>query len=125
MRTLRLITIIVTLLSLPAYGLGTVGDARACPAKSHAAGIAIEHDMATGDCCAEKDGKKIPCESPESDGACGSCTTAHGCKNPSSFESVGFSGISIVPSKQLPIEDSLVLALSESPHGLFRPPALI
>jgi hypothetical protein len=126
MRTLRLVVIFVTLLSLPAYGLGTAVDARECPAKSQAAaGMTMDDRMMAGDCCAEKDGQKPPCESPESGSACGTCSATHNCKSPQPFEAGRGLGVSVAPIRQLPVESSRFFSVYDSPLGLFRPPALI
>jgi hypothetical protein len=124
---LRLLTLLVTLLALPAYGLAGLAQVRSCQAQmsdSH-------HVVMAGDCCPGKADQTTPCKglgdgSPVGkNGSCSACKAGFNCKSPQSHEPTPLVTIILPTFRPVIPADTPTLLLSHSPNGLWRPPRLI
>jgi hypothetical protein len=124
-RTLRLLTVLVTLLSLPAYGLAGLAHARSCQAQMAAAAGAV----VVGDCCPGKSVPGAPCKrlggNPDKNGGCTPCKAGFSCKSPQSYEPTYLLAMDPLPVHPVLIAHPPTLRLSHSTDGLWRPPRLI
>lgn len=121
MRLLRLLTIIATLLSLPAYGLAAVTHTRSCQEQVNTAQQAAMAD----DCCPHEAGKKAPCEQPGKSDECSTCNTGHNCKSPQTYQPAQLSITVIIPARQVAVGVPPTHLSSHSPDLLLRPPSPI
>jgi len=125
MRLFRIITVLLTLLTLPGYGLAGLSQ-RSCQEEMRSS----THVTLAGDCCPGKSDPGTSCkrlgDSPLSKkDTCSACKAGYNCKSPQPCEpgavltwlapQVHFN-ISRTPADRLP---------SLSPDGLWRPPRLI
>jgi hypothetical protein len=130
-RILRLLTVLVTLLSLPAYGLAGLAHARSCQTQGAAAtgSVATGGLVVTGDCCPGKSDPGAPCkrlgDNPDKNGGCTPCKAGFSCKSPQSYEPTHLLVTDTPPLRLTPIARPPTLLLSHSPDGLWRPPRLI
>lgn len=126
MRTLRLLTVLVTLLSLPAYGLAGLAHARTCQTQIAAAATGA---VVTGDCCPGKSDPGAPCkrlgDNPDKNGGCTPCKAGFSCKSPQSYEPTHLLAMDPLPVRSTLIAHPPTLLWSHSPDGLWRPPRLI
>jgi hypothetical protein len=124
-RTLRLLTVLVTLLSLPAYGLAGLAHARSCQAQM----TAVAGAVVAGDCCPGKSDPGAPCkrlgDNPDKNGGCTPCKAGFSCKSPQSYEPVHLLAMDPLPMRPALISHPPTLQLSHSTGGLWRPPRLI
>jgi hypothetical protein len=128
MRILRLLTMLVTLLSLPGYGVAALAPARVCDAQIYAS----PHTSAADECCPQGQQHKS-CErasqaahSSGHQGGCAGCQAGlTGGTGPQTFEAHTALAVWIPVIRTAVPKDSLTRLPSLSPDGLFRPPALI
>lgn len=125
MRVFRLLTLMVTMLTLPGYGLAGLAH-RSCQEQMSAS----NHVVLAGDCCPGKVDQSTPCK-PSSDGPlgkngpCTACKAGHNCKSPQSYEPTHGLVLLILPIRPNLSVDRPTLVSSHSPDGLWRPPRLI
>ena len=125
MSMLRLLTLVFTLLTLPAYGLAGIAQ-RSCQQEM----TASTHISLAGDCCPGKsDQGTTPCkrlgDPLGKKDSCTACKAGYNCKSPQSWEPAPSLVLFVFPSRSTPPVVSPSLLLSHSPDGLWRPPTLI
>jgi hypothetical protein len=122
---LRLLTVLVTLLTLPGYGLAGLAHVRSCQAQMRAA----DHLVAAGDCCPGKADQSTPCkrlgDGPGKNGGCASCKAGYNCKSPQSCEPTHLAVLLLLPARPVLTANLPALVTSHSPNGLWRPPRFI
>jgi hypothetical protein len=125
MRALRLLTILMTLLTLPGYGLAGM-QARSCQSQMSAA-----HQTAiAGDCCPGKSGQRDSCKGSGNNGLpgkntpCSQCKAGYNCKSPQSYEPIHLIAMPTAAPRLAIAVRPVSLPLSNSPDGLWRPPRL-
>jgi hypothetical protein len=125
MRTLRLLTVLVTLLTLPGYGFAGLGHVRTCQAQMNAP----DRVVMAGDCCPGKADQSVPCkrsgEAPGKDGSCTLCKAGYNCKNPQTYEPTHLVAIMVLPARPILTASLSTLVISHSSNGLWRPPRSI
>lgn len=126
-RRLRLLTLLVTLLTLPGYGLAGLAHVRSCQAQ-----MSASHQVVTaGDCCPGKADQNTPCKrfgdgSPSGkNGPCTACKAGYNCKSPQSYEPTHLVAMLLIPVRPAVTVDPPTLVSFHSPNGLWRPPRLI
>ena len=126
MRRLRLLTILLTLFSLPGYGLAGI-QARSCQSQLTAGNpVAV-----AGDCCPGKADPGDACKElgksglPGKNALCSQCKAGYNCKSPQSFEPTHMVAQFVNVSRPAVLSFHLSILLSPSPDGLWRPPRLI
>lgn len=125
MPTLRLITVLALLLTLPIYGLAGVVQ-RSCQEEMRAS----THVTAAGDCCPGKSDPGTPCKrlgdraSGKKD-SCTACKAGYNCKSPQSYEPAPALAWLVLPAQSTVPLDRPSLLSSHSPDGLWRPPRFI
>jgi hypothetical protein len=122
MRMFRLLTIVVTVLTLPGYGLAGVSH-RSCQEQMSS----TSHVAATGDCCPGKADQNTDCkpdgQSPlGKNGPCSACKAGYNCKSPQSFEPTAALVLMILPARSISSVTPPPPLFSHSPDGLWRPP---
>ena len=125
MRRFELLTVLLTLLTLPVYGFAGLGSVRSCQAQMKAP----DRVVMAGDCCPGKADQSVPCkrpgDAPGKNGSCTSCKAGYNCKSPQSYEPTHFVAVLIVPARPVPTADPPTLVISHSSNGLWRPPKSI
>jgi hypothetical protein len=125
MRRLRLLTVLVTLLTLPGYGFAGLGHVRSCQAQMQAP----DRVVMAGDCCPGKVDQSAPCkrsgDAPGKNGSCTSCKAGYNCKSPQSYEPTHLVAMLVVPARPILTANLPTLVISHSSHGLWRPPRSI
>ena len=125
MRRLRFLTVLLTLLTLPGYGLAGITHIRSCQAQMKAS----EHVVMAGDCCPGNPDQSAPCkrfgDGSGKNGSCTPCKAGYNCKNPQSYEPTHLVALVVVPAR--PALTAILPALipSHSSNGLWRPPRFI
>jgi hypothetical protein len=125
MRTLRLLTILMTLLTLPGYGLAGI-QARSCQSQMSGANLTA----IAGDCCPGKSGQGDSCKGsgntglPGKNTPCSQCKAGYNCKSPESYEPNHLIATPAVAPRVAIAVRTVSLPLSNSPAGLWRPPRL-
>lgn len=122
MRTLRIITILITLLSLPGYGVAGLSQ-RSCQEEMKAAAQVV----VAGDCCPGKGDPGSACKRAGNGpfgqkGSCTACKAGYNCKSPQSYEPAPTLVWLVLPVHSTVSIDPPSLLLSHSPDGLWRPP---
>src|SRR5262249_61728716 len=117
MRAARSLILLITLLTLPVYGLAGVTQ-RSCQDQMSAAG----HTAQVGDCCPGKMDRGTPCKGlgdgsgPAGKDSCTPCKAGYTCKSPQSFEPSTTVVLFVLPSQAAtPAEPSSPL-ISHSPN---------
>jgi hypothetical protein len=121
-RKLRLLTVLVTVLTLPGYGLAGVASRSCQEQMSSPHGIAV-----TGDCCPGKADPNTGCKqdgnSPAGqNGPCSACKAGHNCKSSQSFEPAHVIVLLTLPARMAPPVIRPQTLVTYSPDGLWRPP---
>jgi hypothetical protein len=121
MRATRLLIVLVTLLTLPVYGLAGVTQ-RSCQDQMSASG----HTPQLGDCCPGKSDEGTPCkgfgDGSPGKGSCTACKAGYNCKTPQSYEPGFVWVLYTLPIRPVISADVSPLLTSHSPDGLWRPP---
>ena len=125
MRRLRLLTVLLTLLTLPGYGLAGLAHVRSCEAQmKNPDRIAL-----VGDCCPGKTDQSAPCkrlgDAPGKNGSCTPCKAGYNCKSPQTYEPTHLVAMLVVPARPVLTANLLTLVTSHSSNGLWRPPRFI
>lgn len=125
MRVFRLLTLIVTMLTLPGYGLAGLAH-RSCQEQMSAS----NHPAMAGDCCPGKAHhgtlrKPIGDEPLGKNGPCAACKAGCNCNSPQSYEPTHSLVLFILPTRPALSVDPPTLLSSHSPDGLWRPPRLV
>jgi hypothetical protein len=126
-RALRLLTILVTLLTLPGYGLAGATHVRSCQAQMSAS----NHVVMAGDCCPGKADPNAPCkqlgksELPGKNSPCSPCKAGYNCKSPQSYEPTHLVAMLVIPTRPAVVANPPTLLSSYRPDGLWRPPRFI
>ena len=120
MRSIRLLVVLVTLLTLPIYGLAGVTQ-RSCQDQMSASNHATSQ---IGDCCPGKADQGTPCKGSSGHDSCTACKAGYNCKVPHSYEPALAGALYFLPSRSLTSTDVSSLLISHSPDGLWRPPTL-
>jgi hypothetical protein len=125
MRMMRIITLLITLLTLPGYGLASLSQ-RSCQEEMRAS----TQQTLAGDCCPGKADPGTACkrltDSPlGKKDTCSACKAGYNCKSPQPYEPS-----TTLASIVLPIHPSVSITprsplSSHSPDGLWRPPRSI
>jgi len=122
MRSIRLLVVLVTLLTLPIYGLAGVTQ-RSCQDQMSASG---HTGPQVGDCCPGKSDEGAPCkglgDGSSGKGSCTACKAGYNCKTPHSFEPTFDLVLYTLPVRSISATDVASLLISHSPDGLWRPP---
>ena len=125
MRRVRLWIVLLTVLTLPGYGLAGVAHTRSCQLQMTAA----QAVAAPGDCCPGKSDTGTPCkrlgDGPGKGGGCTPCKAGYNCKSPQSYEPAHLLPLFVVPSRPVLTVHPPTLLVSHSTNGLWRPPRLI
>lgn len=125
MRRLRLLTVLVTLLTLPGYGLAGITHVRSCQAQLESAHAVV----AAGDCCPGKADQSAPCkrfgDGAGKNGTCTPCKAGYNCKSPQTYEPTHLVAMLVVPARPVLTANLPTLITSHSPNGLWRPPRFI
>lgn len=123
MRSIRLLTIVALMLSLPTYGVAAAVYAHACSMQP----TATDSSGMGADCCPQKHhASHPPCGSPDGKSSCDpSCAFGHGCNGLQALDRVTSISVSVVYSTDAASRPVLTLPVSHSPNGLWRPPRLI
>ena len=119
MRSVRLLVVLVTLLTLPIYGLAGVAQ-RTCQDQM---GASAHSAPQIGDCCPGKSDAGTPCKG-SGGGSCTACKAGYNCKVPHSYEPALAGILYFLPSRSITSTDVSSLLISPSPDGLWRPPTL-
>ena len=124
-RVPQLLVVLVTLLTLPVYGLAGVTH-RSCQEQMRSAGQAAVPD----DCCPGKGDPSTDCKqdgkSPlGKNGSCSACKAGYNCKSPQSYQPTLAPGLMILPARPTLSSALPPPHISHSPDGLWRPPAHI
>ena len=109
MRRLQLWIVLLTVLTLPGYGLAGIAHVRSCQLQMAAAQSAA----VPGDCCPGKSDSGTPCKA------------GYNCKSPQSYEPTHLAALLIVPARPSLTAHPPTLPVSHSINGLWRPPRLI
>lgn len=125
MPTLRLITVLAILLTLPTYGLAGVVQ-RSCQEEMRA----LTHVNLAGDCCPGKSDPGTPCkrlgDKPlGKKDSCTACKAGYNCKSPQSYEPAPALVWLVLPAQSTVTLDPPSSLSSHSPDGLWRPPRFI
>ncbi len=125
MRRLQLWIVLLTLLTLPGYGLAGLAHVRSCQLQMTSA-----QAVATpGDCCPGKWDSGTPCkrlgDDPGKNGTCTPCKAGYNCKTLQPCEPNALRVLLVVPARPLLTVHSPTLLVSHSTNGLWRPPRLI
>jgi hypothetical protein len=125
MATLRLITVLALLLTLPIYGLAGAVQ-RSCQQEMSAS----NHITMAGDCCPGKSDAGKGCKqlgnSPMGKkDSCTACKAGHNCKSPQSYEPAPALVWLVLPARSTVSIEAPSLLSSHSLDGLWRPPRLI
>src|SRR2546423_1564448 len=125
MRRLRLFTILVTLLTLPGYGLAGIAHVRSCQAQLESAHTVV----AAGDCCPGKADQSAPCkrfgDGAGKNGTCSACKAGYNCKSPQTYEPTHLVTMIVVPARPVLTAQLSTHSTSHSSNGLWRPPRFI
>jgi hypothetical protein len=124
-RTFRQLTILLTVLTLPGYGLAGISH-RSCQQQMSSP----SHVVALGDCCPGKLDQNTDCNQDGHSPAgkhdpCGACKAGYNCKSPQSYEPTHGLVLLISPAPSAPGIAPPPLLYSHSPDGLWRPPRRI
>jgi hypothetical protein len=125
MPTLRLITVLALLLTLPMYGLAGAVE-RSCQQQMSAS----NHTTVAGDCCPGKSDAGTSCKrlgnSPlGKKDSCTPCKAGYNCKSPQSYEPGPVLAWLVAPTRSTVATDPPYLVSCHSPDGLWRPPRFI
>jgi hypothetical protein len=125
MRRLRLLTVLLTLLTLPGYGLAGITHARTCQAQMRAS----DHVVVADDCCPGKADQNAPCkrfgDGSGKNGSCNPCKAGYNCKSPQTYEPTHLVAMVVTPARTVLTANPHTLVVSHSSNGLWRPPRLI
>ena len=125
MRRLKLLTVLVTLLTLPGYGFAGLGSVRSCQAQMKTP----DRVVMASDCCPGKADQSVPCkrsgDAPGKNGSCTSCKAGYNCKSPQSYEPTHLVAMLVVPTRPILTANLPTLVISHSSNGLWRPPRSI
>ena len=123
MRRLRLLTVLLTLLTLPGYGLAGITHARTCQAQMRAS----DHVVVADDCCPGKADQNAPCKRFGSgkNGSCNPCKAGYNCKSPQTYEPTHLVAMVVAPARTVLTANPRTFIVSHSSDGLWRPPRLI
>jgi hypothetical protein len=124
-RRLRLLTILLTLLTLPGYGLAGFTHVRSCQAQMRAS----DHIVMLGDCCPGKADQNAPCkrfgDGSGKNGTCTPCKAGYNCKSPQTYEPTHLVALLVTPARPVLTPNPPTLIVSHSSNGLWRPPRFI
>ncbi len=125
MRRFRLLAVLLTLLTLPGYGLAGLAYVRSCQAQMQAP----DRVAMAGDCCPGKAEQSTPCkrfgDAPGKNGTCTPCKAGYNCKSPQTYEPTHLVAMLVVPDRPVLTSDLPTPAISHSSDGLWRPPRFI
>ena len=125
MRRLRLLTVLVTLLTLPGYGLAGLAHVRSCQAQMQSP----DRVAVVGDCCPGKADQSVPCkrfgDAPGKNGSCTPCKAGYNCKSPQTYEPTHLVAMPGVRARPAVVAQPPTLLISYSSNGLWRPPRFI
>ena len=120
-RVLQLLVVLVTLVTLPVYGLAGVTH-RSCQEQMSSA----HHAAVPGDCCPGKGDPGTDCKqdgkSPKN-GSCTACKAGYNCKSPQSYQPTQAPVLMTLPARPTLSAAPPPPLISHSPDGLWRPPA--
>jgi hypothetical protein len=125
MPTLRLITVLALLLTLPVYGLAGAVQRSCQQEMSGSTRVTL-----AGDCCPGKSDPGKSCKQL-GDGplgkkdSCTACKAGYNCKSPQSYEPAPALVWLVLPARSTVSIDPPSLLSSHSPDGLWRPPRFI
>jgi hypothetical protein len=123
MHPTRILVLLLTLLTLPVYGLAGVTQ-RSCQEQMSTS----SHSAQLGDCCPGKIDQGTPCkgigDGPAGKGSCTACKAGYNCKAPQTFEPSFVWVLYTVPARSATSAEVPSLLTSHSPDGLWRPPTL-
>jgi hypothetical protein len=129
MRLLRLALILLTIASLPGYGLAGTGHVRACPesgAPQSAAeampGMDMQAASPAQDCSAGAGHTQQPAKGKS--GSCPACLAGHGCQGTQGAQPPGILILTLMPLRPSVVEEPSPHASLCGPDGLLRPPEL-
>ena len=126
-RTLKLLIVLMTLLTLPGYGLAGIAHTRSCQDEMSAA----HHVVVAGDCCSGKLDQSSPCKrfgegSPAGKKApCSPCKAGYNCKSSQPAQPPLLSATLPVTHHRSMSVNPPTLPLSRNPDELWRPPSLV
>jgi hypothetical protein len=126
-RSFRLLVLLLTVLTLPVYGMAAVTHVRSCQMQL---GAGSQQAMA-GDCCPGKADPKALCKrlgdfpAPGKNGPCTPCKAGYNCKSPQSYEPTHLLMTILTSSRPTVTIATATFVFSHSPGGLWRPPRLI
>jgi hypothetical protein len=123
MRRLRLLTVLLTMLTLPGYGLAGIAHVRSCQTQM----ASVHSVVAAGDCCRGKADQSAPCKrfGDGKNGSCTPCKAGYNCKSPQTYEPTHLVATLVAPARPVLTANLPTLIPSHSPNGLWRPPRLI
>jgi hypothetical protein len=125
MRRFRLLTVLLTLLTLPGYGLAGLAHVRSCQAQLQAP----DRVAMAGDCCPGKADQSAPCkrfgDGLGKNGTCTPCKAGYNCKSPQTYEPTHVEAMLVVPARPVLTAQLPTHVTSHSSNGLWRPPRLI
>src|ERR1700716_157782 len=105
MRRFRLLTVLLTLLTLPGYGLAGLAHVRSCQAQMQAP----DRIAMAGDCCPGKADQGAPCkrfgDGPGKNGSCTPCKAGYNCKSPQTYEPTHLVALLITPARPVLTEN--------------------
>ncbi len=123
--TLRLLTVLVTLLTLPGFGWAEFTHVRSCQ-------VQMKHSdrgVMAGDCCPGKADQNSPCkgfgDGAGKNGTCTPCKAGYNCKSPQSYEPTHLVAMLVTPTHPVLTANPPTLITSHSSNGLWRPPRFI
>jgi hypothetical protein len=125
MRRFRLLTVLLTLLTLPGYGLAGLAHVRSCQAQMKTS----DRVAMAGDCCPGKADQGAPCkrfgDAPGKNGSCTPCKAGYNCKSPQTYEPTHLVAMLVVPARPVLTAQLPTHVTSHSSNGLWRPPRFI
>jgi hypothetical protein len=117
MRRFRLLTVLLTLLTLPGYGLAGLAHVRSCQAQMQAPDRMGKADQGA------------PCkrfgDGPGKNGTCTPCKAGYNCKSPQTYEPTHLVAMLVVPARPVLTAQLPTHITSHSSNGLWRPPRFI
>jgi len=121
-RRLKLLTVLLTLLTLPGYGLAGIAHVRSCQSQMSSS----LHIAVAGDCCPGKAEQNTPCkqfgDGSGKNGACTPCKAGYNCKSTQSYEPTHVVALPIIRARPILTADFPTLLISHLSNGLWRPP---
>src|ERR1700730_3943146 len=117
MRRLRLLTVLLTLLTLPGYGLAGITHVRSCQAQMRAS----DRVVMAGDCCPGKADQSTPCkrfgDGSGKNGTYTPCKAGYNCKSPQPYEPTHLVAMVVTPVRPVLTAIPPTLIVSHSSNG--------